>query len=879
MKEKLSTVFKRLPKQKKARKNFILSVVAVLEVVAIMCVATYAWVETVSSIKISGNGTIDTFVYTDAEIGELDTAINLAEYFKKAGDIHLTPASSADGKDLYFPVLPNVSGSRTARTGTVTQSYRKATTSDYNVNYISVSFRITTSSNADFFFTGVPTISNQSANIRFSVTAQSEGSSESTTKIYALSASSNSVVNSAGGGKGTASVEAITNHTKGKSSSARLFNVTAEETKLVTVKMWLQKTNYDLNSNLAESVSVSNFGIVSDLTPRHVTLVPTGVWNADSPSYYAWMWNSESDGKFGKFYEMTDNHNGSYSFDYDGKYQKLTFVRMKTGTTGSIPSWDDMWNQTEDLTIPVSPVDPTYFVTSMDGGTDSKSAGTWEDPGVIKIDYCDGSTSTMGTIGAEVKHSNVLQTSVTGAGTVLTRAGCTVTSTQTAKTGYQFLGWYDNPEGTGTPVNSISSIPTSSNIVNYYAKFVPVYRVTLAAYLEGQAATSSLGTLKHTVNGTTTTGTGTTYYESYQEGTQVALTATAASGYTFNGISTSVGGENQSSRTLTVGTSPVTYYANFTAKSYNVTASASYSTDGGSTYTTGNSTGGTVKAGTATDGATSTSSVKYKKTVSLVATAASGYEFQGWFANASGGTALSTNTSFTYTLNTAGAVTVYARFKQVAYYLTGFLNGSDESGTTHQFAHSSGTTYTLTYKFTGGDKQYVTVFDGINAYHPGSVNESSGTAATIVDTTPAGPDGNKWLVPAPKGATVTFTWNSSTKTLSWTIDKRTLYLKPTSGWTDSSAWFAAYMFGKGTKWYKMTSAGLGYYSVEVDAKYPNVIFCRMKNTDTSTLSFDNMWNQTGDLTIPSASNCYTVPSDSQWDNPGDGTNNANWSIH
>ncbi len=83
------------------------------------------------------------------------------------------------------------------------------------------------------------------------------------------------------------------------------------------------------------------------------------------------------------------------------------------------------------------------------------------------------------------------------------------------------------------------------------------------------------------------------------------------------------------------------------------------------------------------------------------------------------------------------------------------------------------------------------------------------------------------------------------------------------------------MFGNGTKWYKMTSADSGYYSVEVDAKYPNVIFCRMK----TTLSFDNMWNQTGDLTIPSASNCYTVPSDSQWNKPGDGTNNANWSIH
>lgn len=98
-----------------------------------------------------------------------------------------------------------------------------------------------------------------------------------------------------------------------------------------------------------------------------------------------------------------------------------------------------------------------------------------------------------------------------------------------------------------------------------------------------------------------------------------------------------------------------------TAPTNDVTANAYYSTDNGSTYTAG-ATGGTVKAGSAEAGATSTSSVKYKSTVSLVATATSGYHFDGWYDAASGGTKVSGNSTYTYTLSTTGAKNVYARF-------------------------------------------------------------------------------------------------------------------------------------------------------------------------------------------------------------------------
>ena len=92
-----------------------------------------------------------------------------------------------------------------------------------------------------------------------------------------------------------------------------------------------------------------------------------------------------------------------------------------------------------------------------------------------------------------------------------------------------------------------------------------------------------------------------------------------------------------------------------------------------------------------------------------------------------------------------------------------------------------------------------------------------------------------------------------------------LYLKPNSNWTKDGARFAAYFFGNGEKWLSMTdSDGDGYYEVDVPSGYPKVIFCRM-NGSASANNWNNKWNQTGDLTIPTdGKNCFTVASGS-WD--------------
>ena len=89
----------------------------------------------------------------------------------------------------------------------------------------------------------------------------------------------------------------------------------------------------------------------------------------------------------------------------------------------------------------------------------------------------------------------------------------------------------------------------------------------------------------------------------------------------------------------------------------------------------------------------------------------------------------------------------------------------------------------------------------------------------------------------------------------------TLYLKPNSNWTQANARFAAYFFGNGETWVSMEdSNGDGIYEVTVPTSktYPSIIFCRM-NPSTSANNWNNKWDQTNDLTIPTdGKNMYTV---------------------
>ena len=95
-----------------------------------------------------------------------------------------------------------------------------------------------------------------------------------------------------------------------------------------------------------------------------------------------------------------------------------------------------------------------------------------------------------------------------------------------------------------------------------------------------------------------------------------------------------------------------------------------------------------------------------------------------------------------------------------------------------------------------------------------------------------------------------------------------LYLTPNSNWTQSNARFAAYFFDNGEKWVSMTKVAgetnLYEVTVPTDKVYPKVIFCRM-NPSAAANNWNNKWNQTGDLIIPTDGKNHFTVANGTWD--------------
>ena len=257
-KEKLA-IGKKSGKEK--RKSMILSIVALVEVLAIAIVSVSAWVETISTIKLDlNNGTIDNYVFTNANIGYGNgydgKTIDLTKYFRQAGDVHLASATSANGIDVYFPTL--------TANGASSGVYRKATVNDKNVNYIDFSFNVTAKgTKASFYFDKVPTIKVNDAD-----------ADEGKLRVSFVCDGSNTVV--CGKSNSTAEVVSGTNlNTKkqedvksfgsytGSTAKSPLFTVPADsKPHKVTMRVWLQddsrKTKY-----AGQTVTIEDFKLIT----------------------------------------------------------------------------------------------------------------------------------------------------------------------------------------------------------------------------------------------------------------------------------------------------------------------------------------------------------------------------------------------------------------------------------------------------------------------------------------------------------------------------------------------------------------------------------------------------------------------------------------
>ena len=102
-----------------------------------------------------------------------------------------------------------------------------------------------------------------------------------------------------------------------------------------------------------------------------------------------------------------------------------------------------------------------------------------------------------------------------------------------------------------------------------------------------------------------------------------------------------------------------------------------------------------------------------------------------------------------------------------------------------------------------------------------------------------------------------------------------VYLKPNANWKVDGARFAAYFFNNGETWVDATlvEGETDIYAVTVPTGFEDIIFCRM-NPNAAANNWNNKWNQTADLKVPTdGTNLYTVK-ENTWDNGG-----GTWSVY
>lgn len=255
-------------KNKKTRKGFILTMVALVEVLAISVVSVSAWVETISTITIKAEGAkIDNYVYTNADIGSGDgysnKIIDLTKYFRAAGGVHLASASSADGENIFFPIKN--SGASEFGVG----SYRCADVNDKNVNYIDFSFNVKVdktfnANHAEFYLDQVPKITIGGADVSGNLVRMAITDTDTqNTVVCGYNAGSDNVVNTADGKEVPGKVQAFSDFVvSSESIPTELFRVDKGSSKTINIKVWLQDDDA-ATTYAGKTVSISGVNIVT----------------------------------------------------------------------------------------------------------------------------------------------------------------------------------------------------------------------------------------------------------------------------------------------------------------------------------------------------------------------------------------------------------------------------------------------------------------------------------------------------------------------------------------------------------------------------------------------------------------------------------------
>lgn len=638
-KEKLA-IGKKSGKEK--RKSLILSIVALVEVLTIAIVSVSAWVETISTIKLDlNNGTIDNYVFTNANIGYGNgydgNTIDLTKYFRQAGDVHLASATSANGIDVYFPTL--------TANGEPSATYRKATVNDKNVNYIDFSFNVTAKgTKASFYFEKIPTIKVNDADadeekLRVSFVCDGRntvvcGKSDSTAEVV-----SGTNLNTTK----QENVKSFGSYT-GSTAESPLFTVPADsKPHKVTMRVWLQddsrKTKY-----AGQTVTIDNFKLITQ-SPQAGELTFYDKTTGDPSLGAGWatknnraIWINQA-GK-SEYEKLSKDSSGNYFIklgsDYtDNPNATVTFYSCEsTVTSNPQNSYVAKWTTTLQAGVDA---DSQTFTAYGYKDSSNNGYGTWGEVQKILLSSEDSSTLPMTQVDGKYLAVDMY---VQGSSTPI---AMTFEPNENAS----LSGWVAYlPNPNSDAAHSITfkftyngkdysiSAPNRNSSVNY------VITSQNTGYWAPPAIVSVYSTCKDEKDNNAPMGTvsvtggmdGATRVK-VTEGTTVTLNAKPTDSNKYRFIGWYSDPEFKAPVTLSNGAYQANdtsaehkFYAKF-QRQYKVEAKAV--SDGA----VANSTGGTVKILDGEEGAYTVGSYLEGQNTSITATPKEGYDFNGWYSD------------------------------------------------------------------------------------------------------------------------------------------------------------------------------------------------------------------------------------------------------
>lgn len=326
--------------------NILLTVVALVLIVAVGGFVTYSWVEQATTLDVQMDGTIqrvpggnkEYYHQVKLEKGK-DSAISLKDYVDKASDMMLSPVSSADGKNFFMQ--KDISDNTYIRSGS---------NSDKNVNYISFDFDVTSDTKTNIYFDNGKDSDDKDdlanhpkPSFKFGDGAELESIrvaiqvNEGTPLIFSRTSKTYEAISSTSGGRTEVTTKAFEEYEFGGTPIFEIPQSTPKNkinTK-VRITIWLEGTddklsdeyaaavNKTLNMNLMLTTPWSKAAIV-----KLVDKTANSKFNNGSGNFY--LVNGETDTKMTKNTDASGNK--FWSVNIAGSKEDLIF-KYKDGTT------------------------------------------------------------------------------------------------------------------------------------------------------------------------------------------------------------------------------------------------------------------------------------------------------------------------------------------------------------------------------------------------------------------------------------------------------------------------------------------------------------------------------------------------------------------